>query len=129
VRGLAVCTAGFSPSVWAETRCQANTGVTTAGRGNNVHVVTDACLAGEDCFVKAKFHYASWFGAGSERVRSSFGARSKLVGSLFGASSELASVMEFGFYYFKIYTFIHSFYFSVAVYVCLRTITFELSDL
>jgi len=37
--------------------------------------------------LKAKFHYASWFGAGSEPVR-----------SLFGASSELASVMEFGFY-------------------------------
>jgi len=37
--------------------------------------------------VKVKFHYTSWFGAGSEPVR-----------SLFGASSELASVMEFGFY-------------------------------
>jgi len=36
--------------------------------------------------LKAKFHYASWFGAGSEPLR-----------SLFEASSELASVMEFGF--------------------------------
>jgi len=32
--------------------------------------------ATKSCFVKAKFHYTSWF----------------------GASSELASVMEFGFY-------------------------------
>jgi len=29
--------------------------------------------------VKAKFHYASWFGAGSESLRSRFGAGSKLV--------------------------------------------------
>ena len=36
--------------------------------------------------VKAKFHYASWFGASSE-----------LAPNMFGASSELASVMEFGF--------------------------------
>ena len=35
--------------------------------------------------IKANFHYASWFGAGSEPVR-----------SFFGASSEPASVMEFG---------------------------------
>ena len=35
--------------------------------------------------VKAKFHYASWFGASSE-----------LAPNMFGASSELASVMEFG---------------------------------
>jgi len=34
------------------------------------------------CAVKAKFHYASWFGAGSELVRSWF---------------EPDSVMEFGF--------------------------------
>jgi len=38
--------------------------------------------------VKAKFHYASWFGAGSEPVQ-----------SWFGASSEPAIVMEFGFYW------------------------------
>jgi len=36
---------------------------------------------------KAKFHYASWFGASSE-----------LAPNMFGASSEPASVMEFGFY-------------------------------
>jgi len=35
----------------------------------------------------AKFHYASWFRARSEPVR-----------SWFGASSELASIMQFGFY-------------------------------
>ena len=38
------------------------------------------------CCIKAKFHYASWFGASSE-----------LAPNIFGASSELASVMEFGF--------------------------------
>ena len=37
--------------------------------------------------VKAKLHYASWFGASSE-----------LAPNMFGASSELASVMEFGFW-------------------------------
>jgi len=37
-------------------------------------------------YVKAKFHYTSWFGASSE-----------LTPNMFGASSELASVMEFGF--------------------------------
>jgi len=55
-------------------------------------------LSGVNVSVKAKFHYASWFGAGSEPVRSSFEAGSELVRSLFGASSEPASVMEFGFY-------------------------------
>jgi len=40
----------------------------------------------QQCGLKAKFHYASWFGAGSEPVRSSF-----------GASSKPASIMEFGF--------------------------------
>jgi len=39
---------------------------------------------------KAKFHYASWFGASSE-----------LAPNMFEASSELASVMEFGFYRYK----------------------------
>ena len=37
--------------------------------------------------LKAKFHYASWFGAGSEPVRSQL-----------RTSCEQASVMEFGFY-------------------------------
>jgi len=37
--------------------------------------------------IKAKFHYASWFGASCE-----------LAPNMFRASSELASVMEFGFY-------------------------------
>jgi len=41
----------------------------------------------------AKFHYASWFGAGSERHEP--------ASNMFGASSELASVMEFGFYQFS----------------------------
>ena len=36
--------------------------------------------------LKAKFHYASWFGASSE-----------LAPNMFGASSELASALEFGF--------------------------------
>ena len=36
---------------------------------------------------KAKFHYASWFGASSE-----------LAPNMFEASSEPASVMEFGLY-------------------------------
>ena len=36
--------------------------------------------------LKAKFHYASWFGASSE-----------LAPNMFGTSSEPASVMEFGF--------------------------------
>ena len=39
----------------------------------------------EPTTVKAKFHYASWFGASSE-----------LTPNMFGASSEPASVMEFG---------------------------------
>ena len=44
--------------------------------------------------VNAKFHYTSWFGAGSEPVhRSQFGAGSELVRSY---SSELDSIMEFG---------------------------------
>ena len=43
--------------------------------------------------LKAKFHYASWFGAGSEPVRSWCGAGSKLVRSWFDPDS----VMEFGF--------------------------------
>jgi len=42
---------------------------------------------------KAKFHYASWFEAGSKLVRSWFEAGSKLVRSF-----EPDSVMEFGFY-------------------------------
>ena len=42
----------------------------------------NAQARGNQLFVKAKFHYASWFGDGSKLVRSWF---------------EPASVMEFGF--------------------------------
>ena len=44
----------------------------------------------------AKFHYASWFGAGSEPASvMEFGTNQ--LRTMFGASSELASLMEFGF--------------------------------
>jgi len=43
--------------------------------------------------LKAKFHYTSWFGAGSNLVRSQIPLR-----YLIRTSSEPASVMEFGFY-------------------------------
>ena len=52
--------------------------------------------------VKAKFHYASLFGAGLKLVRAKFhytswfGAGSEPVRSRFGAGSELDSIMEFG---------------------------------
>ena len=47
--------------------------------------------------LKAKFHYASWFGAGSKLVRSQISIT--LAGSnQLRTSSELASEMEFGFY-------------------------------
>jgi len=45
------------------------------------------------CRLKAKFHYASWFGAGSEPVRSRLGASLKLVRSWFDPNS----VMELDF--------------------------------
>jgi len=45
-------------------------------------------------FVKAKFHYASWF----ELVRSWSQTGSKLDGDQLRTSFEPASVMEFGFY-------------------------------
>ena len=50
--------------------------------------------------VKAKFHYASWLGAGSELVRSWFEPDSvmNLASNLSATSFEPASVMEFGFY-------------------------------
>ena len=58
--------------------------------------------------LKAKFHYASWFGAGSKLVRcqmplryldrTSFESASNQLRTGFRASSEPASVMEFGFY-------------------------------
>jgi len=38
--------------------------------------------------VKAKFHYASWFGVGSESVRNRFGAGSEVVRSWFGDGCE-----------------------------------------
>jgi len=38
--------------------------------------------------LKAKFHYASWFGAGSEPVRSWFGAGSGPVRGWLGAGSD-----------------------------------------
>jgi len=64
--------------------------------------------------LKAKFHYASWFGACSELVRSWFKAKfhyaiwiepasnqrrisSEPAPNWFGAGSEPARVMEFGF--------------------------------
>ena len=52
---------------------------------------------------KAKFHYASWFGAGSKLVRSLFEPDTVMEFGFDPASNELitssepASVMEFGF--------------------------------
>jgi len=60
--------------------------------------------AGDYRSVKAKFHYASWFGAGSKLVRSWFESGSVMefgfepASKQLRTSSELASVMEFGFY-------------------------------
>ena len=61
------------------------------------------CLLHISCVVKAKFHYTSWFGAGSKLVRSKIPLR-YLVRTSFEpcpnqlrTSSEPASVMEFGF--------------------------------
>jgi len=57
-----------------------------------------ACLQ-----VKVKFRYASWFGAGSELVRSWFKPDSVMefgfepASNQLRTSSELASVLEFGF--------------------------------
>ena len=55
-----------------------------------VNAACQRCLSYMCCLrhymLKAKFHYASWFGASSE-----------LAPNMFEASSELASVMEFGF--------------------------------
>jgi len=53
--------------------------------GDEKLTMCPAISAGFTC-VKAKFHYASWFGAGSEPVRSWFGAGSELR---FGLSSSL----------------------------------------
>ena len=50
------------------------------------------------CQVKAKFHYASWFEAGSELVPSWFEAGRRPASNLSAISFEPASVMEFGFY-------------------------------
>ena len=47
------------------------------------------------CLLKAKFHYASWFGAGSEQVRRT---GSEPAPNYIRTSSEQASVMEFVFY-------------------------------
>jgi len=47
--------------------------------------------------VKAKFHYTSWFRAGSEQAPNQFRTSSELAPNRFGASSEPASVMEFSF--------------------------------
>jgi len=51
------------------------------------------CDTGVDA-VKAKFHYASWFGAGSKLVRSLFVAGFR---SRFGAGSELKFSLSFTF--------------------------------
>ena len=67
-----------------------------------------------ECFLKAKFHYASWFEAGSTLVRSWFEPDSviwNLASNQLRTSCEPSSVMEFGFHYFPTKT---------AVEVCLR---------
>ena len=48
--------------------------------------------------VKAKFHYTSWFRAGSEQAPNQLRTSSELAPNMFGDSFEPASVMEFGFY-------------------------------
>jgi len=47
--------------------------------------------------VKVKFHYASWFEAGSKPVADRFEAGRRPASNLFATSFEPASVMEFGF--------------------------------
>jgi len=47
--------------------------------------------------VRAKFHYTSWFRAGSEQAPNQLRTSSELPPNMFGASSEPASIMEFGF--------------------------------
>jgi len=37
---------------------------------NNISYINIATLMNNLSYIKAKFHYASWFGAGSEHVRS-----------------------------------------------------------
>jgi len=48
--------------------------------------------------VKTKFHYASWFEAGSKLVADRFEAGRRAASNLSATSFEPASVMEFGFY-------------------------------
>jgi len=56
----------------------------------HIFVATDMLLHAVEIIkaLKAKFHYATWFGASSKPVRSRFGAGSDLVS--FGFGSELA---------------------------------------
>jgi len=55
----------------------------------NALILNDGVVA--RCITKAKFHYASWFGASSEQAPNQ-------LRSVRRASSEPASVMEFGVY-------------------------------
>ena len=54
-----------------------------------------ACSELDLKLVRAKFHYTSWFGAGSEQVRRT---GSEPAPNYIRTSSEQASVMEFVFY-------------------------------